>query len=64
MIIGEIGVIALNVTQYSYPAFMLMDLVAVGVACFPGLASNPNSEKNHSSAIFGRLSKEIKIAQQ
>ncbi len=64
MIIGEIGVIAFNVTQYSYPAFMLIDLVAVGAACFPGLASNPNSEKIHSSAIFGGLSKVIKIAQE
>ena len=44
MHIGEIGVIALYVTQYSYPAFMLTDLVAVGAACFAGLASIPNSE--------------------
>jgi ubiquinone biosynthesis protein COQ4 len=64
MIIGETGVIALNVTQYSYPSFMLIDLVAVGAACFPGLASNPNSEKIHSSAIFGELSKVITIAQE
>lgn len=61
MIIGEIGAIAFNVTQYSYPAFMLIDLVAVGAAFFPGLASSLNSEKIHSSAIFGRLSKVIKI---
>ena len=59
MAIGEIGVIPLNVTQYSYPAFMLIDLVAVGSACFPGLASIPNSEKIHSSTIFGNLSKGI-----
>jgi hypothetical protein len=38
---------------------MLIDLVAVGSACFPGLASIPNSEKIHSSAIFGTLSKGI-----
>lgn len=48
MAIGEIGVIALNVTQYSYPAFMLIDLVAIGSACFPGLARIPASEKIHS----------------
>ena len=44
MPIGEIGVIVLYVTQYSYPAFMLIDLVAIGAACFPGLARIPNSE--------------------
>lgn len=59
MTIGEIGAIVLNVTQYSYPTFMLIDLVAVGSACFPGLASIPNSEKIHSSTIFGNLSKGI-----
>ncbi len=64
MAIGEIGVIALKVTQYSYPAFMLIDLVAVGAACFPRLASVPNSEKIHSSEIFGILSKGIKRAQE
>jgi len=64
MAIGEIGVIPLNVTQYSYPAFMLIDLVAVGSACFPGLTSIINSEKIHSSAIFGTLSKGIKMAQE
>ena len=30
MYVGEVGVIALNVTQYAYPAFMLIDLIAVG----------------------------------
>ena len=43
---------------------MLIDLVAVGSACFPGLASIPNSEKIHLSAIFGTLSKGIKMAQE
>jgi hypothetical protein len=33
MAIDKIGVLALNVTQYSYPAFMLIDLVAVSAAC-------------------------------
>ena len=64
MAIGEIGVIALNVTQYSYPVFMLIDLIAVGSACFPGLASIFNSERIHSSTIFGTLSKGIKMAQE
>ena len=41
---------------------MLIDLVAVGSACFPGLASIPNSEKIHLSAIFETLSKGIKMA--
>ena len=44
MHIGEIRVIVLYLTQYSYPAFMLIDLVAVGAACFARLASIPNSE--------------------
>ncbi len=44
MHIGEIRVIVLYVTQYSYSDFMLIDLVAVGAACFMGLASIPNSE--------------------
>jgi ubiquinone biosynthesis protein COQ4 len=52
------------VTQYSYTAFMLIDLLAVGSACFPGLASIPNSEKIHLSAIFGTLSKGIKMTQE
>ena len=64
MAIGEIGVIALNVTQYSYPAFMLIDLVAVGAACFPGLASIPQSEKIHSSMVFETLAKGMKMAQE
>ena len=64
MAIGEIGVIALNVTQYSYPAFMLIDLVAVGAACFPGLASIPQSEKIHSSTVFDTLSKGIKMGRE
>lgn len=64
MAIGEIGVIALNVTRYSYPAFMLIDLVAVGSAGFLGLATILNSERIHSSAIFATLSKGIKMAQE
>jgi ubiquinone biosynthesis protein Coq4 len=43
---------------------MLIDLVAVGSACFPGLASIPASEKIHSSTIFETLSKGIKMAQE
>ena len=60
MAIGEIGVIPLNVTQYSYPAFMLIDLVAVGSACFPGLASIPNSEKIIHLQFLGIYQKESK----
>ena len=64
MAIGEIGVIALNVIQYSYPAFMLIDLVAVGAACFPGLASIPQSEKIHSPTVFDTLAKGIKMGRE
>ena len=46
MYLGEIGVIALNVTQYAYPAFMLVDLIASSAARFPGLAKIPESEKS------------------
>lgn len=38
MSIGEIGTIATNVAQYGYPAYMLVELVALISACFPGLA--------------------------
>jgi len=43
---------------------MLIDLVAVGSACFPGLASIPNSENIHSYAIFEIFSKRIKMIQE
>lgn len=61
MAIDEIGVIALNVTQYSYAAFMLIDLVAVGAACFLGIASIPQAEKIHPSMVFETLAKGIKM---
>jgi|tagenome__1003787_1003787.scaffolds.fasta_scaffold13816651_2 hypothetical protein len=43
---------------------MLIDLVAVGAACFPGLASIPQSEKIHSSTVFDTLSKGIKMGRE
>ncbi|HMH10436.1 MAG TPA: Coq4 family protein [Candidatus Nitrosopolaris rasttigaisensis] len=64
MYIGEIGVIALNVTQYAYPAFMLIDLIAVAAACFPGLAKIPESEKIQSSLVFDTLSKGLKMGRE
>jgi ubiquinone biosynthesis protein Coq4 len=64
MNIGEIGVIALNVTQYAYPAFMLVDLIAVAAACFPGLAKIPESEKVQSGLVFDTLSKGIKMGRE
>ena len=53
--IGEVGVIALNVTQYAYPAFMLIDLIAVAAACFPGIAKIPECEKSQSNVVFDTL---------
>jgi ubiquinone biosynthesis protein Coq4 len=64
MYLGEIGVIALNVTQYAYPAFMLVDLIAVAAACFPGLAKIPESEKLQSGLVFDTLSKGIKMGRE
>ena len=64
MAIDEIGVLSLNVIQYSYPAFMLIDLVAVGAACLQGIASIPQAEKIHSSMIFERLAKGINVRQE
>lgn len=43
---------------------MLIDLVAVGAACFPGLASIPQSEKIHSPTVFDTLSKGIKYGRE
>ena len=43
MQLGEAGTISLNVSQYSYPGFMLIDLVGLGVACF-GLHNKPRDE--------------------
>jgi ubiquinone biosynthesis protein Coq4 len=37
MHVGEIGAIALNVAQYGYPSFMLLELISLIMACFPGL---------------------------
>ncbi len=64
MYIGEVGVIALNVTQYAYPAFMLIDLIAVAAACFPGLAKIPESEKIQSSLVFDTLSKGLEMGRE
>jgi ubiquinone biosynthesis protein COQ4 len=64
MYIGEVGVIALNVTQYAYPAFMLIDLIAVAAACFPGIAKIPESEKSQSNTVFDTLSKGIKMGRE
>ena len=36
MHVGKIGAIALNVAQYGYPSFMLLGLISLIMACFPG----------------------------
>jgi ubiquinone biosynthesis protein Coq4 len=64
MYLGEVGIIALNVTQYTYPAFMLIDLIIVAAAYFSGLAKIPESEKVQFDLVFDTLSKGIKIGRE
>lgn len=39
--VGEIGVIAINVSQFGYPACMLLDIVGLTMACFPTKSKIP-----------------------
>ena len=43
---------------------MLIDLIAVAAACFPGLAKIPESEKVQSGLVFDTLSKGIKMGRE
>jgi ubiquinone biosynthesis protein COQ4 len=43
---------------------MLVDLIAVAAACFPGLAKIPESEKLQSGLVFDTLSKGIKMGRE
>jgi ubiquinone biosynthesis protein COQ4 len=62
--IGEVGVIALNVSQFGYPAFMLIDTVALTIACFPGLSNLPDEEKFLGGLAFDTLSTGIKMGRE
>lgn len=50
MINGEIATIGLNVGQYGYPGFMLIDLVGLFFACFPTLETG-GDHKNTEAHI-------------
>lgn len=56
MNVGEIGVIAISVSQFGYPAFMLLDLVGLTMACFPDLSKISENEKFVGGQVFDTLS--------
>ena len=63
MTVGEVGVIAINVCQQSYPAFALIDNIALTVSCFPGLANMGAGERGkqitdifNAGAVFDSIS--------
>ena len=70
MQIGEIGTIALNVAQYGYPSFMLTELVALTLACFPmlnekeGKTESTSTNGFLSNLVFDTLSLGIKMGRQ
>ena len=64
MDLGEVGVIALNVSQFGYPAFMLIDLVGLTIACFPGLSKISDEEKFLGGYVFDTLSAGIKMGRE
>ena len=53
MSIGEIGVVSLNICQQTYPAFALINLVALTSACFPGLVEFGAAEKIETAKLAG-----------
>jgi ubiquinone biosynthesis protein COQ4 len=55
MHIGEMGVIGLNSTQQSYPAFALMQLVALTTACFPGMIHLAGAKDIDSAKLAGAV---------
>ena len=71
MHVGEIGVTALNVAQYGYPSFMLLDLISLIMACFPGLNGDAELTKGKtltdeflSDEVFDTLSLGIKMGRE
>jgi ubiquinone biosynthesis protein COQ4 len=64
MNVGEIGVIAINVSQFGYPAFMLLDLVGLTMACFPTMSKVPENEKFLGGLVFDTLSAGIKMGRE
>jgi ubiquinone biosynthesis protein Coq4 len=64
MHVGEIGVIAINVSQFGYPAFMLIGLIGLTMACFPTLSKMPDTEKFLGGLVFDPLSAGIKMGRE
>lgn len=48
MVNGEIATIGLNVGQYGYPGFMLIDLMALFFACFPTMEGANTSKSTEA----------------
>jgi hypothetical protein len=48
MINGEIATIGLNVGQYGYPGFMLLDLMGLFFACFPTLEDGGDTKNTEA----------------
>ena len=55
MSIGEIGVIGLNTSQQSYPAFALLELVTLTSACFPGMVDAPLTKGVQPAKLAGTV---------
>ena len=71
MHVGEIGAIALNVAQYGYPSFMLLELISLIMACFPGLNGESELKKSKTAPdeflsyeVFDTLSLGIKMGRE
>lgn len=71
MHVGEIGAIALNVAQHGYPSFMLLELISLIMACFPGLNGEAELKKGKtpvdeflSYEVFDTLSLGIKMGRE
>ena len=71
MTLGEVGVIAINICQQSYPAFTLIDNVILTTTCFPGLASLGAGEKGkqvtdmiNAGMVFDTLSAGINMGRK
>ena len=55
MMIGEVGVIALNISQQSYPAFALLDNVILITSCFPGMVQANLSKEVDPAKVAGAV---------
>lgn len=51
-------------TEFEYPAFMLLDLVGLTMACFPTMSKIPENEKFLGGLLFDTLSAGIKMGRE